>query len=220
MNKNILFIVFLTFIIGSVSQFSTDFYLVSLVEIKQFFSVSMNLITSTMYIYFLGLSLSIIVYGHCIDKCELKILFIVGYAIFSISHMLSFFADNYFSFIILRFIQGISMGISAIGIRYIPKILCNDNKSLMTANYIISSLLSFVPICVPYLVKYINQNVHWRYIFLLQFILGVFMMIFIYVFLPKLNRKYNNSSLLSSWIYVTRRRKFFLNAIFSGCTLY
>lgn len=188
---------------------SNDMIMPGMVKVIQEFKASPSLIASSFSLYVLGASSLQLFLGPIADRYGEQKLIWLGVILFIISTILIPFSLNIETFLIARFIEGMSLCFMFLGYAIIHK-LFNDQEAVKVL-LIISNVSMIAPLMGPLLGSYIVSYVNWRFIFIFPAIMAIIAFIWLIKTTPKIaarSSKLSFKSVLSVYKQLLKNRTF------------
>ena len=148
-------------LVSSAGVFASDMYLPSLPFISQEFGVGDNLIQLTLTSYFIGLSLSPLVYGPLSDRIGRRKVLLIGCAISLLGCLLCAFAPSAHFLIATRLLQGVGAGAAACLFRAIMRDIFTGIR-LSQVGSLAGMVFWLAPALAPILGGFIEAHFNWR----------------------------------------------------------
>lgn len=173
---------------SSMGLIATDIYLPVLPKIADYFSTGVSALQATIGMFFVGLSVSQLIYGWLSESYGRRPIIIVGMTIFTLSSFIISFTSNVHVFLIARFFQavgacsGLTIGRVIIGEAY-PK---NEAGRIFTTVF---PFIGLSPAIAPLIGGFINEILGWRAIFSFLGILGIILLTLLIIKLPETKTK-------------------------------
>ena len=167
--------VFLLILLGMLSAFGpfvTDMYLPSLPAMADYFSASLPMVQMGLTTSMIGLAAGQIFFGPLSDKYGRRPLLLASMVLFVVSTIFCLFAPDIYSFVTLRFIQGIA---GAGGI-VISRSVATDKfsgKELTKLLAVIGAINGIAPVVAPVIGGLLTGSVGWQGIFVILLLIGI-----------------------------------------------
>jgi len=169
--------IFIVILLGmsAVSGIASDMYIAAFPEMGSYFDVSSVSIKWTMSLFFVGLSISQLIYGPLSDYIGRKKIMIFGFVVFSIGCLVCIISKIFLIFLVGRFVQGCGAGATTCISRAIMRDTY-EGPALSKALSYIGMGLAIVPAIAPIMGSYIQYIVGWKceFLFMLLYTLALF----------------------------------------------
>ncbi len=213
-------LIFLILVLGSVTAIgpmTIDMYLPAFAAISHSFAAPENLVQLSLTTYFIGLSLSQLIYGPIIDRYGKKLPLYVGLSLFIISSIACCFAHNIYELIFFRFFQAMGACIGVVAPRAIVRDIFSPQDSARIYSHLML-VMGLAPILAPIVGGITLAHFHWKAIFVILAAFGLICLIISKFAIPT-TRQPNKDDKLSDAFSRYRgilRDKTFLRAALSG----
>jgi DHA1 family bicyclomycin/chloramphenicol resistance-like MFS transporter len=171
-------VLWIAFLLGSLASFgplSIDMYLPALPNLAADLHSSTSLAQLSLTACLLGIALGQLFAGPISDVCGRRKPLLTGLSIYVVSSLLCVFAPTIWTFVIMRFIQGLAGSAGIVISRAIVRDLYSGSE--LTRFFSLLMLVNGVaPILAPILGGQILQVASWRGIFLVLFGIGIAML--------------------------------------------
>jgi MFS family permease len=178
MNKNLIFIISL--FILPLPGMGVDAFAPSLPAVTAYFHTSSFLAQLAIPCYTIGYAVSMLFTGIIIDIYGTKKLTIGSLLVFAVLAILMIFAPNIETLIVMRVIQGLSVGFFAVAIRAIIMSLYAHDKELLKSKVNIMQIAwSMGPILAPAIGGYLGHHFGWQSSFIMMASYAIIMAILV-----------------------------------------
>ncbi len=175
-------VLWIAFLLGSLASFgplSIDMYLPALPNIAADLHSSTSFAQLSLTACLLGIALGQLFAGPISDVCGRRKPLLTGVLIYVVSSLLCVFAPTIWTFVIMRFIQGLAGSAGIVISRAIARDLYSGSE--LTRFFSLLMLVNGVaPILAPILGGQILQVASWRGVFLVLFGVGLFMLLAVF----------------------------------------
>ncbi len=213
-------LILLILVLGSVTAIgpmTIDMYLPAFAAISHSFTAPENLVQLSLTTYFVGLSISQLIYGPIIDRYGKKLPLYFGLSLFIISSIACCFAHNIYELIFFRFFQAMGACIGVVAPRAIVRDIFSPQESARIYSQLML-VMGLAPILAPIAGSIVLKNFHWQMIFAVLATFGLICLTISKFAIPD-TRKPNKDDKISDAFSRYRgilRDKTFLRAALSG----
>jgi len=195
-------------LLATISVFTTDLYLVSFPYMQDFFSTSVFNIQLTLYVYFLGFSLSMIISAPLCDRFGYRQVILAGLTLYCAASLTCVFSTSISMMIMCRFLQSFGAGFSSILSRVAVRDLYERDDRVKLFVYLFVAMAVSL-IVAPWLGSFFFLNFGWKANFLWMSCYSGVLLLAAYRTIPvRLQAKsWSSFSFRKYWI-VTNNRKF------------
>lgn len=186
-NKYLL--VTLALLVVPISGLSIDIYVPSLPAVTQYYGVDKALTQLTITTYMIGLGIMQLFAGSISDSFGRKKPFNIAMIIFIISTLLVIFSPGIYSFMALRFIQGLAIAMTVVPMRAVISDLFEGREFYKMINYM-TMAWSIGPIIAPAIGGYLQYYFGWQSNFYFLIIYSVIIFILSLLYLPETSKHY------------------------------
>ncbi len=189
---------YVLFFLFALSQSTESIFTTGLPQISEEFSITAGLAQLCSTVYFFGFATGILTLGRISDYIGRKPVVIFGLSLFLLTSIVSFFADNIYSLILLRFVQAFGASIGSV----IAQAIARDSYKGSALSKLYASLAAGIAM-MPALGSLIGGNIvgyfSWRYNFIYLFVL-MFLVLLLCIFkLPETNKNIGKSDTNKFW---------------------
>lgn len=168
-------------LLTSFPMLSTDLYLPAVPSIREQLNTTVELVNSTLVVFFVFISISTLICGPLSDRFGRKPVLLFGVGLFSVASVACFFSSNIHILILSRVFQGVGAGAgmaiaSAIVKDYFPL------EKMGKAFALIGGLVGIVPIVAPVIGAQLLKWMPWRGAFAVLSLIGLIVFIFVLFF--------------------------------------
>jgi len=202
----LLFVALLT----SFPMLSTDLYLPAVPSIKEQLNTTVELVNSTLVVFFIFLSISTLICGPLSDRFGRKPVLLFGVGLYFIASIGCFLSSNIYLLILSRMLQAMGAGAGMAIASAIVKDFFQSDK-MMKAFALISALIGIVPITAPVIGAQLLKWMPWRGAFAVLSLIGLITFIFV-MFFKETNHARSTGSIPAS---ISRLLVVFKNPSFS-----
>lgn len=195
-----------------------DIYVPSLPAITTAFYTSMHLVKLTIAFYLFGYAVGPLLFGALSDSYGRKKILAIGVFLYIISCLLIIISGNIYFMLVMRFIQGFTIG--AVGAIF--KAIMSDSYDADTELHKISAMAATTwaigPILAPFIGGYLQHYFGWQanFVFLIIYAL---LILFSLLIMPETNLqpiKLQGSSIVKNYLIVLRHPVFWSGVIGMG----
>lgn len=175
---------FLTIILFTLGQITSDIYTPSMPAIMRFFHSTSSTIQVTMAIYMLGFSISQLIYGILSDSFGRRGTILAGLMVGTLGSLICFAAMSPAMLILGRFVQGFGLGVTSTLGRAISRDVFSGEQLAKIGSYLGAGsalMVAFAPVVGGYIQHYFD----WRWVFIFVFIYSCIILCAIWMFLPE-----------------------------------
>ncbi|WP_080904077.1 multidrug effflux MFS transporter [Parabacteroides sp. Marseille-P3160] len=165
-------------LLAAIGPFVTDFYLPAFPQMREFFGVNASMIQLSLTACMVGLALGQLFIGPLSDKYGRKLPLLVSISIFIVSTIACIFAWSIESFVVFRFIQGLS-GSSGIVISKSIVVDSYEGKKMADFFSMLSLVQAIAPIFSPIMGGLLLNVTDWRGIFVTLVLIEIIMLFFV-----------------------------------------
>ena len=173
--QSLIFIIILG-ALTAIGPLSIDMFLPGLPEIKHDFNTSTAISQLTLSLFMIGLALGNLFVGPISDAIGRKMPLVVSMFIFTLASFSIIFVSNIWVMIVLRFVQGLTGGASAVISRAIASDLYSG-KALTKFLALLMLVNGIAPIIAPTLGGIILSVSIWRTVFIVLTVFGILMLL-------------------------------------------
>lgn len=189
---------YILFFLFALSQSTESIFTTGLPQISEEFAISPGLAQLCSTVYFFGFATGILTLGRISDYIGRKPVIIFGLMLFLFTSIISFFADNIYNLLLLRFVQAFGASIGSV----IAQAVARDSYKGLALSKLYASLAAGIAI-MPALGSVIGGNIveyfSWRYNFIYLFILIFIVLLLCFFKLPETNRNIGKSDTNKFW---------------------
>lgn len=179
-----IWLVFINFLIVSVSIFSRDMTIPSLPAIASSLHSSDVLAQASLTICLAGIGLSQLFYGPLSDVFGRKNILLIGFSICLIGNIISGVVDSIILFLITRFLAGIGAGAGTVIARAIARDLFDKSQLTKVLSYL-SMSTTISPAIAPLIGGYLQSYFGWQSVFIVLSIVTFFSIWLIFFFIKE-----------------------------------
>jgi Bcr/CflA subfamily drug resistance transporter len=180
--QNLIFVLCLV-VIG---QAGIDIYLPSIPDMINILGVKAQEVQLTISLYLLGFGFSQVVYGPLSDRYGRRPVLMFGLPLFSLSCFAMVYAESMTAILILRVVQGCSIGAASVCARAIMRDTFSG-RELASASSDMSIVWSLVPMLAPVCGAFISTHTSWFGSFIVLGIMGFIMTVWLITGIPETN---------------------------------
>jgi len=185
-------IMLLVALIASFPALSTDLYLPALPTMSEELNCSVALVTSSLYVFFIFVSISSVVWGPLSDKYGRKRILMIGVPLYILSSIFCVLSQNVFQLIAARIFQAVGAGSAmAVNLAIVKDVFPGKKREHTLA--LAAMLNGMIPVIAPSIGSLIIKYTSWRGTFGALIIIGILVWIFV-LFLKETNREYSDVS--------------------------
>ena len=152
-------------VLGMTPPLSTDMYMPSLPKMAEYFGAPAALVNMTMVMFFISMSVGMLLMGPLSDRSGRKKILILSLALYAASSVGCAITTSVYLLILMRIIQGIGAGgMVSLSIAIIKD--CFEGQTRATALAVVQSMSVIAPIAAPVIGALIIQVSTWRTVFL------------------------------------------------------
>lgn len=207
----------ITILLAFCGSISTDIHLASLPAIMQYMHTTKQHMQQSVTIFFLGVGLSILIYGPLSDRLGRKPIVIFGMIMACIASFSSAWSTHIGSFLMWRFLQGVGSGVCwGLG-RIIVADILQDERLAAIGSYF-SLFLQISPLIAPVLGSYIQHAFGWQANFI---VLGglFFIVLMVFIFFFEESHRHRSAKAFNLLSLFKTYRQFFHHRCFVGCIM-
>ncbi|MFC1841181.1 multidrug effflux MFS transporter [Thermodesulfobacteriota bacterium] len=188
-NKMIMLLVAL---IASFPPLSTDLYLPALPTMSEHLNCSVALVTASLYVFFIFVSISSILWGPLSDKYGRKRILLIGVPLYVLSSIFCVLSQNVYQLITARIFQAIGAGAAmAVNLAIVKDVFPGKKRESTIA--LATVLNGMIPVIAPSIGSLIIKYTSWRGTFGVLIFIGILVWIFV-LFLKETNREFSDVS--------------------------
>lgn len=197
-------LLFITLLVSSLGQVTSDLYLPSLPSMAKSLSVDINWVQFTIAIYMVGFCISQLIYGPWSDAIGRRSPMLIGLFINFLGSLICWSSPNIYLLLLGRFIQGLGVGAGYSLARPMLRDLFEKETLAFYNSYLAISTVVILTIA-PILGGYIQQYAGWRYNFLFLSIYGFLILYFFYLKTPETSKFHHQDNLKLNVILVNAK---------------
>ncbi len=178
---------FLLFCLFALSQSTESVYTTGLPDIALEFNIEAGLAQSSSSVYFFGFAVGIFILGRASDIYGRRSVVIFGLTLFLVTSIFSFFTNDIYTLILLRFIQAFGASVGSV----VAQAMARDSYRGNDLSKLYASLavgIAIMPAIGSLIGGYIVELVGWRYNFVYLFSIVFLVYLGIIFKLPETNR--------------------------------
>lgn len=194
----------------------------SLPAITQDLQISSLISKNLISIYLLGYIVGNFFTGFLSDSLGRRRFIILGFLLFVISSLLPAFIPTSTILLVMRFLQGLSLGIAAVGASAVITDIVMDKKKIIWISSLRATMWGIGPIIGPLIGGYLQYYFNWQACFVFFAIYGLVCLIAIVLVVPEThrNRQAINLSVIKGNFNVLINNGLFMGLVFLMGTQY
>lgn len=220
LNKN-----FLILLAVPIMQLGISMILASLPNLTIYFGTTKALIKNSITTYLIGSGVSIVTLGYFSKRYSKEFLILMYFSAFFLVSIACSFTDKITWFLIMRFLQGVSIGCCP-ALVYSFLVDSFDNNLLIKVVSYSSAIDASTAVFSPFLGAIIEKYLDWRFNFIFMGIFSMFILIVFYYFLLRNNfkvstRKSSSTSLTkySEIFFIVKKVYLYSFLLIISCTV-
>jgi MFS transporter, DHA1 family, multidrug resistance protein len=190
---------------------ATDIFTPSLPAIKKYFDSTEKIIQWTVSINLIGISISSLFYGPLSDAVGRRKVILFGGFIFLVGSICCGFAQNVFSLIFFRFIQGIGGGVAiVVGFASIRDLFTGAvcSRVLSRIEMVVAISPGIAPVAGSYIARYLNWHFTFYFISILAFVTLLVNYYFFYETIGEKKKTFSFPSLMLGYFVLLKNPGF------------
>lgn len=194
---NHIYLIVLLSVLSSVAPMGIDTYLPSIVQISNYFEVSIHKVELSLSIFLFGFSIGQILGGPISDRFGRKLSSIFGLLGFSIFSFIIIFSSNIYELWLYRFFEALFGGIVVVNASAAVRDRFNGREAAKVFS-LIGMVRSLAPLLAPVIGALIIHFFTWEAVFIFLSFYALFVAYFVYRDLPE-SYIYNKQKILDSF---------------------
>jgi len=202
------FLIFILGLLDTIGPFSIDMYLPAFPNIAGDLHTTIQNVSLSVSVYFLGFAAGQILYGPLLDRFGRKRPIYIGLALYIIATIICSLSNSMNALLIMRFIQALSGCVGAVAAMAMVRDFFPPDKSAGIISFLIL-VIGLSPLLAPTVGSFVADAFGWRYVFITLAIIAFIVLLLVLFFLPEGQQPDKNISLKPAPIIKTFKQILF-----------